>query len=150
MRPFLRPSTRPAALAALLLAAAGLLAACGTTVSLDEPIEARSWQLVSIRSQPMAQDTDAQRGAHLQFDGKRVDGSGGCNRISGSYQRSGHTLRLGPLVATRMACIDPARSIIETDFLAALQETRQYSLAGGNRLTLLDGGGRTLAVLESR
>ena len=42
------------------------------------------------------------------------------------------------------------RSIIETDFLAALQATTQYSLAGGNRLTLLDGGGRTLAVLESR
>jgi len=146
----MRTLARPARLAALLLSAVALLTACGTTVSLDEPIESRTWQLVSIRSQPMPLDPDPQRGAHLQFDGTRVNGSGGCNRISGSYQRTGHALRLGQLAATRMACLDGGRSIIETDFLAALQATTQYSLAGGNRLTLLDGGGRTLAVLESR
>lgn len=146
----MRPFVRPTALTALFLSGAALLAACGTTVSLDEPIESRTWRLVSIGSQPLPVDPDPQRGAQLQFDGARVTGSGGCNRLTGSYQRTGHSLKIEQLAATRMACLDSTRSIIETDFLAAIKATTQYSLAGGNRLTLLDGSGRTTAVLESR
>ena len=134
---------------ALPLAGIALLAACGTTVSLDEPIESQTWRLVSVGTQPAQRDGDPRRDAQLQFDGSRVSGSGGCNRVSGPYQRTGHSLKIGPLSATRMACIEPERSAMETNFLIALQATTGYSRLG-SQLSLLDDSGRTLAVLDSR
>ncbi len=89
-------------------------------------------------------DADAQP----QFDGSRVSGSGGCNRVSGPYQRTGHRLTIGPLAATRMACIEPERGAMESSFFAALQATTGYSRLG-SQLTLLDDSGRTLAVLTA-
>ena len=126
-----------------------LLAGCGTTVSLDEPIESQTWRLVSVGTQPAQRDADPRRDAQLQFDGSRVNGSGGCNRVSGPYQRTGHRLTIGPLAATRMACIEAERSAMESSFFAALQATTGYSRLG-TQLTLLDDSGRTLAVLDNR
>ena len=72
-----------------------LLAACGSGISLDEPIESRVWRLTRLGSQPVAAGNDPQRDPQIRFDGTRVSGSGGCNRVSGGYQRDGHTLRIG-------------------------------------------------------
>lgn len=143
-----RPALRRLALP-FLLAAATLAAGCGS-VSLDQPIEARTWRLASIDSQPVIPSDDPRQSAQIVFDGgtQRVSGSGGCNRISGSYQRTGAQLKIGPLVSTRMACLDNARGQLETRFLAALQATTSYSLAG-NELILLDNRGQTLAKLDS-
>jgi heat shock protein HslJ len=47
-----------------------------------------------------------------------------------------------------MACLDTGRGQLETRFLAALQATTSYSLAG-NELILLDNRGQTLAKLDS-
>lgn len=77
---------------------------------------------------------------------KKVSGSGGCNRITGSYQAHDSTLRFGPLVTTRMAC--PGMQT-ETKFLHALEGTRRYRISG-RTLDLLDGGGGLLARLEER
>ncbi len=144
----MRLHARLAAFTLALVAGSALLAGCGTTVSLDEPIEARVWRLTSLGLRPvpaLAQGGDPQ----VQFDATTVSGTGGCNRITGSYRRTGHDLKIGPLAATRMACLDPERSAIETSFVGALQATTSYALVG-SQLTLLDAGGRTLAVLESR
>ncbi len=127
-----------------------LLAACGSGISLDEPIESRVWRLARLGQQPVAAGVDPQRDAQVQFDGTRMSGSGGCNRITGGYQRDGHTLRIGPLAATRMACLDADRAQLESAFVDALQATASYSLLGSTQLTLLDASGRTLAVLENR
>jgi len=142
-------SARPAACrAALSLLVAALLAGCAS-VSLDEPIESRNWRLTSIDGQPVQPAGDPRQNAQLQFDGNgRVAGSGGCNRLSGSYQRNGAQLKIGPLASTRMACTDQARSQIEARFLAALEATARYSVVGGE-LVLIDGRGQTLARLGS-
>ncbi|SFM33616.1 META domain-containing protein [Variovorax sp. OV329] len=129
-----------------------LLAVAATgcaSVSLDQPIEARTWKLASIDSQPVIPSDDPRQAVQVMFDGgsQRVSGSGGCNRISGSFQRSGTQLKIGPLASTRMACLDPSRGQLETRFLAALQATASYSLAG-NELILLDARGQTLAKLD--
>ena len=145
------PARRRGALAVMLaVAGAAALSACGSGISLDEPIESRVWRLTRLGSQPVAAGNDPQRDPQIRFDGTRVSGSGGCNRVSGGYQRDGHTLRIGPLVATRMACLDAERGMLESAFVDALQATAGYSLLGGTQLTLLDAGGRTLAVLENR
>lgn len=133
----------------LWVLAAAAAAGCAT-VSLDQPIESRTWRLASIDAQPVIPSDDPRQAAQIVFDGstQRVSGSGGCNRISGSYQRSGAQLKIGPLAATRMACLDASRGQLETRFLAALQATTSYSMAG-NELILLDARGQTLAKLDS-
>ena len=145
------PARRRGALAVMLaVAGAAALSACGSGISLDEPIESRVWRLARLGQQPVAAGVDPQRDAQVQFDGTRMSGSGGCNRITGGYQRDGHTLRIGPLAATRMACLDADRAQLESAFVDALQATASYSLLGSTQLTLLDASGRTLAVLENR
>ncbi|QFZ82740.1 META domain-containing protein [Variovorax paradoxus] len=144
MRSFARRTALPAiASAALLLTA---LTGCGSGISLDEPIEGPVWRLVQLGDEPIAPGGDAQ----LQFDRNsgRVSGSGGCNRVTGSFTRAGVSLKLGQMAATRMACADPVRGANEAQFLSALQSTASYRLAPG-RLALLDAGGRTVALLSS-
>jgi putative lipoprotein len=123
------------------------LSGCGSGISLDEPIEGPVWRLAQLGDEPIALGGDAQ----IQFDGSsgRVSGSGGCNRVSGTFTRSGVTLRIGQLASTRMACSDPVRGANEAQFLSALQTTASYRLAGPGRLALLDAGGRTVATLNA-
>jgi putative lipoprotein len=133
------------ALATVMLAAA--LSACGSGISLDEPIEGPVWRLEQLGNEPVAPGGEAQ----IQFDRSsgRVSGSGGCNRVSGSFTRSGITLRIGQLASTRMACADPVRGANEAQFISALQTTASYRLAGPGRLALLDASGRTVATLNA-
>ena len=145
MRSFARRTALPAiASAALLLTA---LTGCGSGISLDEPIEGPVWRLVQLGDEPIAPGGDAQ----LQFDRNsgRVSGSGGCNRVTGSFTRAGVSLKLGQMAATRMACADPVRGANEAQFVSALQTTASYRLAGPGRLALLDASGRTVAMLNA-
>ena len=129
--------------------AAALLSACGSGISLDEPIEGPVWRLEQLGDQAIPPGNDPQRDAQLQFEGGsgRVNGAGGCNRVSGLYQRSGYSLRLSQLASTRLACADAARTATETQFFAVLQTTASYRLETPARLSLLDANGRTLATL---
>ena len=133
------------------LFAAGITA-CGSGISLDEPIEGPVWWLTQLNGQPVETGREPQRDPQVAFDRSsgRVSGSGGCNRLSGAFTRTGSALRIGQLASTRMACVDPARSGIEAQFLQALQAAAAYRLAGPDQLVLLDEGGRTLALLASR
>lgn len=92
--------------------------------------------------------TGGEREPWIELDprSKRVTGSGGCNRISGSYQAGDGTLRFGPLISTKMAC---QSMDTETRFLSALDNTRRYRILG-RLLVLLDERGRLLARLEER
>ncbi|MET3493734.1 META domain-containing protein [Variovorax boronicumulans] len=143
MRSFARHIALPVLATAALLTT---LTGCGSGISLDEPIEGPVWRLAQLGDEPIAPGGEAQ----IQFDRSsgRVSGSGGCNRVSGTFTRSGISLRIGQIAATRMACADPARSANEAQFLSALQSTTSYSLAPG-RLALLDASGRTVATLNS-
>ena len=139
---FSRGTALPALATAALLTA---LTGCGSGISLDEPIEGPAWRLVQLGDEPVAPGGEAQ----VQFDRSsgRVSGSGGCNRISGTFTRAGSALKIGQMAATRMACLDPARGANEAQFISALQSTASYSLAGPGRLALLDARGRTVALL---
>ena len=64
---------------------------------------------------------------HLIFAGDeaRLSGSGGCNRVMGSFELDGDTLRLGRLAGTMMAC------------------------PSGGQLDMLDGTGTLIARFEA-
>lgn len=147
----MRLARRLVALTLALPLAAMSLTACGSGISLDEPIEGPTWRLVLLGDQPVAPGDDPMRNPQLQFDRSsgRLSGSGGCNRMSGSFTRSASQLKLGQIAATKMACGDPARNALETQFFQALQATASYRLQGPGRLALLDGTGRTVAVFEA-
>jgi heat shock protein HslJ len=77
----------------------------------------------------------------LQFlDDTRVAGFGGCNDFSGSYKLYGARLSLGPLAATRKACVQPEGVMAqEAAFLRAL-ESAATARREGPRLELRTGG----------
>lgn len=144
-----RPAAIPLFTAALL--AAALVAGCGSGIALDEPIEGPVWRLDQLGGEAVTASGDPQRDPQVQFDRRngRVSGSGGCNRLSGTFERSGSTLKLSQLASTRMACTDPALGTKEQQFFAALQATTSYRLQSPTRLALLDAGGRTVATLST-
>lgn len=75
-------------------------------------------------------------------DGK-VSGSAGCNRYFGSYTTTGSSLSIGSLGSTKMHCTGEGIMLQEMQYLAALEKTGGFSIAG-NRLSLADANGTTL------
>lgn len=148
-----RPAARAGAITfyAIALLAAGLVAGCGSGISLDESIEGPVWRLEQLGGEAVAPTGDPQRDPQVQFDRRngRVSGSGGCNRVTGTFERSGSSLRMSQLASTRVACPDPALGVSESQFFAALQATTSYRMQGQSRLSLLDASGRTIATLTS-
>ena len=60
-----------------------------------------------------------------------VSGFSGCNTFRGIYAPDGH---IGSLASTKIACQPPA-SLIESDYLKALQDVGRLSLVDGRLLT---------------
>jgi putative lipoprotein len=77
----------------------------------------------------------------------RATGSGGCNRMSGSYQLSGDRLSLGQMVSTMMACVEGMET--EQAFLKALGQVNGWSITG-RQLELEDAAGQVLARFDGR
>jgi imidazolonepropionase-like amidohydrolase/heat shock protein HslJ len=99
------------------------------------------WTLAALGGEAIPGQTGG-RPITLSFspDG-RVSGSGGCNRVSGSYTRQGDALKFGPLATTRMAC--PAMDL-ERRFLGALAATARWKIVSG-ALELSDASAKLLA-----
>jgi heat shock protein HslJ len=75
------------------------------------------------------------------FDAGQISGDSGCNRYSGPYEVDDTKIAIGPLASTLRACADPEVDQQASDFLAALQLARTFTL-DSRGLTLLreDGG----------
>ncbi len=99
-----------------------------------------SWRPVSVGDEAIPEDS----GLTLRFE---VDGSikghGGCNGFSGSLQKSGSGIEVGPLAATRMACPETIMNR-ETAFMNAVQKLRDFKTTGDG-MSLLDEDGNVLA-----
>ena len=108
-------------------------------------LEGTEWRLVDIGGQPAPAGADSTRhpGFTLIAEGRKVQGSAGCNRMKGTYQLDGQKLKFGPLATTRMACPD---MLTETAFLKALKATTRYEVSGSS-LTLF-GADTAVARLE--
>ncbi|WP_452227359.1 META domain-containing protein [Lacinutrix cladophorae] len=80
-------------------------------------------------------NTDLPKDMHINFDEatNRVSGFAGCNRFSGEYTITNNTLKIGPLVSTKMHC--KRFMDVENQLLKALEKTTSYSIAN-NTLTL--------------
>jgi copper homeostasis protein (lipoprotein) len=119
---------------------------CGARFS-SVPLENTYWKLTRLGSKSITVTTK-QREPHFVLDSKskRVAGSGGCNRFTGSYQQSGDRLTFGKMSMTFMAC--PEEMDTERDFIGVLEQVRSWRILG-NHLELIDGSGTLLARLEA-
>ena len=62
----------------------------------------------------------------LDNKSKRIAGSGGCNRFTGTYQQNSDRLAFGKIAMTFMAC--PEGMETERDFAAALEQAKSGSI----------------------
>ena len=65
----------------------------------------------------------------------RVSGFAGCNTFSGTYATDGPTLTVSRLATTKIGCPRPA-SVVEADYLAALDGVTTWAIDREGRLTL--------------
>lgn len=76
-----------------------------------------------------------------------LSGSGGCNRLQGSYRLAGDgQLSLGRVASTMRACVGGMAQ--EQQLLQALARVARYALSG-QELRLLDADGKLVARFES-
>lgn len=85
---------------------------------------------------------DKEPNLYLQ-DGK-ASGFSGCNNFHGSYTLKGKSLKFGPLMSTRRACLEGDAMMTEKLYLEALAAVEGYSLKDG-KLKLLS---KNLPVVE--
>lgn len=109
---------------------------CGGKILPPTGLAGTNWTFVSIGGAPVSGD----RPTALQFDGNRLSGSAGCNRFSGTYSVDGGTLKVGPLMATEMAC--PGMEL-EQAFFKLMATPVSLTFADDGTLILTGSGGRT-------
>ena len=100
-----------------------------------------SWRPVSVGDDAIPEDA----GLYLFFE---VDGSfkghGGCHGFFGSLQKADSGIEVGPLGASRMACRPETIMRRETEFMDAVQKTRDFKTTRDG-MSLLDEEGNVLA-----
>jgi putative lipoprotein len=111
------------------------------------PLENTYWKLTQLGSAWIAA-APQQREAHfiLHPANRSVSGSGGCNRLTGSYELTGNRISFRKVASTMMACVDGMD--MELPFLKALGRVNQWTIAG-QQLELFDAAGTMLARFEA-
>jgi heat shock protein HslJ len=117
----------------------------GETVSASASLTGKVWVLTALRGKRPLGGTDLTS----EFKAGKVVGSAGCNQYSGTYTRSGNTIRVSSqLVSTRKACAR-AIELQEAAFLKALPAARTYRI-NGTKLTLFSAGGAALMTYQAQ
>jgi heat shock protein HslJ len=120
--------------------------AAGSLEGASVPLEKTEWRLFRLGRATVKGD-DLHRQPQIVLDpvSRRASGSGGCNRIMGGYELKGNTLTFDHMASTMMAC--PGGMDTEQKFLKMLGQVKRWKIAG-QRLELLDGSGKVVAMFE--
>lgn len=114
------PAT-PAADVAPAATASPTAALAGYHWRLDRAQDARGQRIDALLVRP-------QQPLQLDFANGRVVVSNACNRISGAVRSEGDTLRIGPLISTKMACADPAVMALDAAITKRLAGTPTFAI----------------------
>lgn len=124
-----------------------------------EPIEPQSattatpslentyWKLTSLGEVPVTAVSQQEPLFILNSETHRVSGSGGCNRLTGSYALKDDHLTFSQMVTTMMSCVEGMDT--EKAFLKALTEAKTWKMAG-EELELLNDAGKVMARFKAR
>ncbi|HEX2665893.1 MAG TPA: META domain-containing protein [Candidatus Acidoferrum sp.] len=110
-------------------------------------LENTSWKLTSLGEVPVTAVSQQQPLFILNSETHRVSGSGGCNRLTGSYELKDDHLTFSQMATTMMSCAEGMDT--EKAFLKALTEAKTWKMAGGE-LELLNDAGNVTARFEAR
>ncbi len=107
-----------------------LFFSCSSKLSPDAKWKDKKWVLKELAGAPV-QLSGTDKDAHIIFNKgeQRFSGSGGCNRINGSYTMDTRSnLSFGQTLSTKMACPDMA---FEDKFLTVLATVNGYETKDG-------------------
>ena len=95
---------------------------------LDDALVGKYWKLVEVNGQPVQPgSTQKEPFIRLTAVSNRVEGSGGCNGVGGTYTlASPNRIRFSEMMGTMMACDNMD---IERNMLQALQSADSYHVA---------------------
>jgi heat shock protein HslJ len=116
-------------------------AATGTSVSTAAPqtaLKETHWNLVELNGNPVSSPSPAsQPYIYLHGDGDKLSGSGGCNRLFGSFDLSGDSLEFHSVASTRMECADDSMEY-EQALLEGLKLVTKYQITGDTLVLRVD------------
>ncbi len=104
--------------------------------------------LASLAGSEWELESGRQPDQYIQFKENDVAGHGGCNRFAGRYTFDGSSIKIGPLVSTKMAC-EPEVMNAEQAWFRMLASARKAE-ATHNTLVLKDQMGSDIARLRRR
>lgn len=111
-------------------------------------LERTDWKLTDLSKEPVVVAPDQpEPSITLNPDDHRVSGSGGCNRITGTYRSNGQSLRFSEMASTMMACASGMDQ--ERSYLQALETVRTWKIKG-QHLELYGEDGKLIARFEAR
>jgi len=111
------------------------------------PLKDTHWALISLNGADVVANSKGEM-PYLVLDSKsrRVSGSGGCNRLTGTYEAKANRLTFGMMASTMMAC--PTGMDTEQAFTQALGKAMSWKITG-QELDLFDSSGKSLARFEA-
>jgi putative lipoprotein len=120
----------------------------GENSSSPEPLENTYWKLTDLgNTRVQASSQQKEPNFILDSETRRVSGSGGCNRLTGSYELNEDHLKFSQMASTMMAC--PEGMETEKVFLQALEQVNTWKI-GGQQLEFFDAAGNLIARFEAR
>jgi heat shock protein HslJ len=99
----------------------------------EKSITGKYWKLVEIHGKPVTGENCPH--LNVRAEGNRIDGNGGCNDFTGSYEMNGlGRIRFSGMVATQKACFN---ATTEDEFFGIFDMVDNYSLSrNGDTLSL--------------
>ena len=99
-----------------------------------------SWVLTGMEGDSLAANGSARTIPRLDISltQGRVTGTTGCNQLSGPVGADTHQILFGPLVTTKMACMNP-NGAVETNFLRLLSQPVTYRIDSGTLILFRQG-----------
>jgi heat shock protein HslJ len=118
------------------------------TKPVKQPLAGTHWTLTQLNGQAVSTDPNNKE-AYIELDPntQRLSGSGGCNRLMGSYELDGSSLRFKQVASTMMACKGDAMTS-EQSFIKALSDAASYRIHGST-LLLRDKENTVIARFEA-
>ena len=94
------------------------------------PLTDTRWNLVRIGADSAIR-RGTERDPYLRFTDadKRVGGSTTCNSMGGTFEVTGDRISFGPLMSTKMACVEPELMAQETRFMSALDSVERFAIS---------------------
>ena len=143
----MRPVLRVLNISLLIIVAVSVRAGVLKHQTEAAPLEKTEWKLIWLGSTKIELGVP-QQVPYIQLDPEnhRVSGSGGCNRLSGTYELEGNHLKFTQMAMSRMACLHGGET--ENAFTQALDLVTAWKIVGGT-LLLMDADQQVVAKFSA-